>query len=379
MISAAICGAMFFMGLQIGGLQLMVFRIAKSFSLNTEQTSLLISAQYVCMIVVPLGVGILSDRMSKRRVLIMAQIVYCLGCVGACQASAYTALAGAILLIGAGYSAAQAISCAALADMYGTKSLKYQNLSQCLFSLAAFLSPLLLQRLELPWERVFQTAGAGVLLCTAVLFGGGNEAWGARTGSDDGFTWSRERTLWKQLSLLMLCMMLCVGLENGITYFSSPLVAQKNWDEAYAAYTLSAFWIMVTVARLIYSRLSIAPLKAVSRMELCLGLILLLICHTGRPVVAVLMFGLAGGCIAILGPSLISQATAICPSCTGVASSLMISASGVGSVIMPILMGAMADQLSMELSYLTIAVIALFGGLLALYLRRTTQHTSAGI
>lgn len=54
----------------------------------------------------------------------------------------------------------------------------------------------------------------------------------------------------------------------------------------------------------------------------------------------------------------------ICPGSTGMAASLMISASGVGSVIRPILMGGMANYLSIPQSYLGIALLAFCGSLL---------------
>ena len=109
--------------------------------------------------------------------------------------------------------------------------------------------------------------------------------------------------------------------------------------------------------------------------ELCLGAILLGVCWVEQPVPAVILFGLAGNCIAILGPSLITQATLICPSCTGAASSLMTSASGVGSVVMPVAMGAMAERLSIGLSYLLIAALAFLGSLLAWLVYRTIPQT----
>lgn len=371
-ILAAICGSMFFMGLQIGGFQLTIFRIASAHSLCTEQASILISAQYLCMIVIPLLSGTICNQWGKRRVLMLAQAVYCAGCLGICVSGSYFALTASILLIGAGYGAAQAMSCAVLTDVYGTLSCRYQNLSQCLFGFAAFLSPLLLQQLSIPWEEIFHLAGLGVLLCTLALFC-------CRTGWDTqaaGTAWPQGSVLWRQMGLLMVCMMLCVGLENGITYFADPLFAQKQWNEAYAAYALSAFWVMVTAARLIYSRLNVLPLKAVGVMELCLGVILLGVCWAEQPVPAVILFGLAGSCIAVLGPSLITQATLICPAYTGAASSLMTSASGVGSVVMPVAMGAMAERLSIGLSYLLIAALAFLGSLLAWLVYRTISQTN---
>ncbi|WP_300763929.1 MFS transporter [uncultured Oscillibacter sp.] len=367
-----ICGTMFFLGFQVGGLQLTVAQISAELALDEAQAGALISMQYACMIVIPLAVGALSDRVGKKAMLLAAQILYCLGCIGVCAGTSFHELTGAVLLTGAGYGSAQAASSAALADRYGDSSYKYQNLSQCMFSLSAFLSPIITHNTGLPWRAVFGIAGIGVFVCAAVLLAERGRDWKEHAGGG-GLIWPEAGRLLGRLWLPMLCMMLCVGLENGITYFSSLLFAQRNWDSAYTACALSAFWISVTVMRLVVSRLDISPLKAVGRMQLCLGVVLLLICRVNTPFSAIVLFGAAGGCLSILGPSLIGQAAAACPAHTGIASSLMISASGVGSVVMPVLMGRLASTLNMEASYLSIAVLAFCGSLLAGAARRSAD------
>ena len=54
----------------------------------------------------------------------------------------------------------------------------------------------------------------------------------------------------------------------------------------------------------------------------------------------------------------------------------MTSASGVGSVVMPVAMGAMAERLSIGLSYLLIAALAFLGSLLAWLVYRTISQTN---
>lgn len=363
-ILLTICSSMFFLGFQVGGLQLMVFEISEDFALSPSQTGILISAQYLCTIAIPLITGLLSDRIGKKYVLISAQILYCIGCVCVCASPSYYTLAGSILLVGAGYGSIQSVSCAVLADIYEVRSSKYQNLAQCMFSLSAFLAPLFIQYTGLLWRAVFGASGFGIFICSLGLFLGRYEISNGCINKDSRLISQWKRQIHNQLLLLILCMILCVGLENGITYFSRLLFAQRNWGNALAAYALSAFWIAVTVMRLVFSMLNVDTLKLVSRLQFCLGMVLLMICQTNHPLFAVVLFGIAGGCISTLGPSLIGRATMICPSSTGIASSLMISASGIGSVIMPIIMGGMANHFSITLSYLGIALFAFCGSLL---------------
>ena len=374
-ILLAICSSMFFLGFQVGGLQLMVLQISEDFALSPSQAGILISAQYLCTIAIPLIIGLLSDRIGKKYVLISTQILYCIGCVGVCASPSYYALAGSTLLVGAGYGAVQAASCAVLTDVYGVRSSKYQNLAQCMFSLSAFLAPLFMQYTGLLWRSVFGVSGFGIFICSLGLLLGRYEIPNGGISKDGRLIFQWKRQIHKQLLLLMLCMILCVGLENGITYFSSLLFAQRNWGNVLAAYALSAFWIAVTIMRLVFSMLNADTLKLVSRLLFCLGLVLLLICQANHPFFVVVLFGIAGGCISTLGPSLIGRATMICPSSTGIASSLMISASGIGSVIMPIIMGGMANYFSITLSYLGIALFAFCGSLLTQKIRQKYDDT----
>lgn len=140
-----VCALLFFVGFEMGGFQLVLRGVSTEFSMTATGAGLLVAAQNAGIMLMPPLFGSLSDRIGKKRVLLLFSLIFCLGC-------AFTGLSRGVLpfilgvfLIGSGYSVCECTGSAALADAYPEKSAKYINLSQCMLSAGAVVSPVLTQ------------------------------------------------------------------------------------------------------------------------------------------------------------------------------------------------------------------------------------------
>ena len=358
-VLAAICAAMLFQGAQIGGIQTLLAGIGREFGLDVSQTGQLASLQYICVIAAPLTVSGLADRFGKGRAVKAAMLVYLAGCVIASSALSAEALVVGLLLVGGGYGVLMAVSCAWLEQLYPGKGSRCQSLTQCAFGLAAFLSPLCIRTVHLSWRGLFQAVAAGMLLCLLPLCL-------YRDVPPEASLCEAIRTGKGDLALLMLCMVMGVGLESGVTYFAVSLFLERAWQETWGAYALSAFWLAVMAGRFLFSRLSVRVLKAVGLLECAVTALLAGVYFSEGPKTTVLLFALLGLAVSAVGPMLVGEAAASYRAASGRAAGLVVSASGVGSVLALVLMGWIGKRMSVSQAYLLLAVLAAAGAAVAL-------------
>ena len=359
-VLAAICATMLFQGAQIGGIQVLLADIGQEFGLDVSQSGQLASLQYICVIAAPLAVGGLADRFGKGNVVKMAMLVYLAGCVIASSAPLVAVLVIALLLVGGGYGVLTAVSCTWLEQLYPGKGGRCQSLTQCAFGLAAFLSPLCIRVMHLSWRGLFQSVAMGMLLCLLPL---------CLYRDDAPLKAPRCEAIRKEKSylvLLMLCMVVGVGLESGITYYAVSLFLERAWQETWGAYALAAFWLAVMAGRLLFSQLSVRVLKAISILECTITALLVGVYLSRWPEATVLLFALLGLAVSAVGPMLVGEAAASYRAASGRAAGLVVSASGMGSVLALVLMGWIGKRTSVSQAYLLLSVLAAVGATIAL-------------
>ena len=168
------------------------------------------------------------------------------------------------------------------------------------------------------------------------------------------------------LVLLMLCMVVGVGLESGITYYAVSLFLERAWQETWGAYALAAFWLAVMAGRLLFSQLSVRVLKAISILECTITALLVGVYLSRWPEATVLLFALLGLAVSAVGPMLVGEAAASYRAASGRAAGLVVSASGMGSVLALVLMGWIGKRTSVSQAYLLLSVLAAIGATIAL-------------
>lgn len=157
-----------------------------------------------------------------------------------------------------------------------------------------------------------------------------------------------------------------MGLESGITYYAVSLFLERAWQETWGAYALAAFWLAVMAGRLLFSQLSVRVLKAISILECTITALLVGVYLSRWPEATVLLFALLGLAVSAVGPMLVGEAAASYRAASGRAAGLVVSASGMGSVLALVLMGWIGKRTSVSQSYLLLSVLAAVGATIAL-------------
>lgn len=77
-LAGVICFVGFLLGIETGGLQFVLLKIAREFGLSQMSMGSLMSVQFIAVTAAPLLVGALSDRIGKKIVIIVGCLIFAL-------------------------------------------------------------------------------------------------------------------------------------------------------------------------------------------------------------------------------------------------------------------------------------------------------------
>ncbi len=381
---------MFFIGFEIGGFQLVLRSVSSQFSMAATGSGLLVAAQNIGVVMMPLLFGSLSDRIGKRRVLLIFAALFMAGCAAAALAGSATAFVMGVFLIGAGYSVCECTASAALSDAYPEKSAQYINLSQCMFSLGAVASPILIRYgmsgFDWSWRSVFVIcAGAYVLLMFPLLrvrFSAPPAGTSPVEAPPAGAAPKARVSLFAFFRndiflLLFLSILLYIGLESGVGYFIETLFTLKLGQEALGAYAISAFWAMTALSRLVFGLMRLSPKRALLVSFGASAALIVLLAVLRLPLLSLIVCGLIGFVFGPVWPLLIDLAAKQFPHNSGGAIGLMSAGCGLGGIAFPAVIGFLADHTDLRLSFLLLSLTALAAGSLCLVMTTREKRRQA--
>jgi len=370
---------MFFVGFEMGGFQLALRNISGEFSIGAVGGGLLVAAQYVSVILMPLVFGRLSDRAGKRNVILVFLLVFFLGCVLAALSGGVLLFAAGVFCIGAGYSVCESAGSAALADASPEHGARWVNLSQGALSLGAVTSPLLAQfgtqSFGWSWRAVFWICAAGALASLLPLLLTRFPATAA-SATEQPQKPARAFFADASFSLFFIAILLYVGLENGIGYFTESLFALRLNAASLGAYAISAYWASMALSRLVFGVLPVKPERALVLSLLFSAALFAALALLRSPVPALVAAALIGFSFGPVWANLMNLAARRHPGNSGGAMGLMSAGCGLGGAVFPALMGVLSDRLNLGAAFLLLAVAALTAGVISLFAaHHTQQHT----
>ena len=369
---------MFFVGFEMGGFQLALRSISGEFSVGAVGGGLLVAAQYVSVILMPLVFGRLSDRAGKRNVILVFLLVFFSGCVLAALAGGVLFFAAGVFCIGAGYSVCESAGSAALSDASPEHGARWVNLSQGALSLGAVTSPILTQlgtqSFGWSWRAVFWICAAGALASLLPLVLTRFPATVSATEQPQ----KPARAFFADTSftLFFVAILLYVGLENGIGYFTESLFALRLNAASFGAYAISAYWASMALSRLVFGVLPVKPERALVYCLLCSAALFAALALLRSPVPALVAAALIGFSFGPVWANLMNLAAQRHPGNSGGAMGLMSAGCGLGGAVFPALMGLLSDRLNLGAAFALLAFAALIAGLVSLLAaRRASQIT----
>lgn len=346
-------GFLFVLGLDTGGFQQIILKIAEEYELSYTQMSGLVTVKCVSNFLCILLFGPISDRTGKKCILLCASGIFSGGCILAACAHSFFITAAAIVLIGMAFGICEGLSSAVLADAFPDQREQMLNLSQGLFSAGAVSGPLLVTavmrssgknwRMEFFILAVFMAILFFLLLIVEVpryMQVSGTVPVKEKTGKKKQIF--REIPV-KVIGLLFGAMLLYSGMENGLGYFMDTFFVHE-YDAAHlSTFALSGMWLAMLLSRMICA---IAKgngrrmvLGALSALILLSAGLLFARASTSALFICVL-FGAAFGPV---WPMLISFSVSEAPEYSGTVTSWMAAGSSIGASVFPLLMGSAAD------------------------------------
>lgn len=369
----------FFLGVQGGGFQLALFSVGKTFHLSNASMGSLVSVQYLAFIVGPLLISIIIDKVGKKKVAIFATLTFSLGCITLIFTPTILLFVVGIFIVGFGMSVCQSAMSSALSDAYQNNAGKYINMAQGFYSLGAVISPLILQvamdSLGFTWKLVFIFSGGGLLFLTVPLF--------FTKFTEEKNAREKEKihpfSLFskKPFLLILIGIILYVSYESGAAFFFNSFFTLELQASDLSAFAISLFWSAMVITRFLggmfhkYTKLFILGGFAGASISF-----LFLATSTNSTIALTCCFflGLFSGPI---WPTLLALATQESPSNSGVIASAVMCVSGIGGALSPLIMGSVADLLSIRASFSVLVVIALLGLLsVSLYVKTKTNKNA---
>lgn len=365
---------LFCYGFLLGGQQLVLTGICEQFGIGVLGMGTLVSVLHVASTLAPAVMGMLADRLGKKKVLVTFTILFGGGCLLAAVSGFLGLFVVSLLIIGAGYSVCESLTSAVCVEVNAQDGSRYINLTQCLLSVGAILGPVVMGLLPEfsfdTWRLLYIFCGVPLVVIGLILsrlpFPKGERVKEMGSGA-------KHLLLSPVFLALVVGIFLYVGLENGFGYFLEPLFATKTGGATLSAYGISAYWAGMAVARLIYSLRPYRPRRAVQ------------LSFAAAAAAFVAMILLPGGwacfvlCFAVgfaYGPvwsTLVAGAAERFPQHKAGATGLMSAACGVGGIVYPVIMGAVTDFADIRVGFVLLAVSALAGAALAFVLKNTKE------
>lgn len=281
--------------------------------------------------------------------------------------------------VGAGYSVCESVSSAVLSELDVEKGARYINLSQALLSLGAVISPFLVQWLQksrhVSWRLPFLICAAAytllALLLLLTVFPKRQTVTQREAKARTNFFASRA------FRLLFFSILLYVGLENGISYFAESLFSVRLSAGDLAAAAISAYWIGMTVSRMLFSAVLRDPKKTLIGCFLASAAFLLALAVSKHPTVSLVCCFAAGFSYGPIWSTLVAQATGLFPEAGAGAAGVMSAGCGIGGIVYPVLMGAACDGMGLGGAFGLLAATAAAGAVLCARLQTNKRKTGA--
>lgn len=360
---------LFFYGFYLGGIQLVIADVSAFFNMQITGIGILVAVPHLSSLILPPLLGSLADKIGKKWILVIFASVFCVGNLLAGSSGQIGVYILGALMIGAGTSVCESVSSAVLSDCNPEESARYINISQCMLSAGAVLSPVLLQwwipRVQIGWRLMFfLCAGAYAVMILLLMFTAFPKS---RPAVQENGNKSAGFPLFRSVVFVsaFVGMALYVGLETGMGYFVESFFEESLNRPALGAYAISLYWIGMTLSRLV-SGAWIQNFRKVLLLHFAACIALFVILFLAQPPwLSVALCAVIGFAFGPIWSTLVAMAAQEFPEHSAKATGMMSSAGAIGSMVVPVIMGLLSDGFGIRSGFLLLAVMSAGGWLLS--------------
>lgn len=350
------------LGIYITIYQYTVLSISKLFWLDTAIMGLLIGVQHFGMAIPPLVLGVLSARIGKKKVVLIAYLLMVLGTAMAGMTNELAAFIISVFIIGAGFSVSEATLSAVLADEFPGQSTRHLNFSQAAFSIGALLGPFIAQAMiqsGVYFKDLFFYC-AVVFLILGIIFAF------TRHQNDKADMQTQcgkyhYQAFFKNRAFLLLgiCIFLYVGIENTTANYTDSYFELLLKSPELSATALALFWGAMIPSRFLAGILKIDVKKMFVTLSIFVFITAMSAMLIPQTTVKIIMFAACGFCCGPLWPLLMDAVAQKNAGSSGPTMNIMMSFSAFGGAVLPFISGYAVNVSNQAMAYYICAVIAI--------------------
>lgn len=365
---------MFLFAMVLTILSPLLTEIAKTYSLSMAQTGVIFTANFIGFVLFILIGGILADRLGKRLIMAISLAGFALSMLLLPLASNfYTALIMIISIGGFGGSIQSTVS-ALIADVNTDNPSFYLNSAQVFFGLGAIIGPMgagILLTAGFSWQVCYFILGGLALVVTA----GFVMIKLPPVSKSEKITWTSFTKLAVDPKLLIvcLCMFLYTGSEvGGWGWMSAFLKQNLKFTATKSSIAIALFWGGMTIGRFICGRLSLRY----NIRNIIIGLAFSSTVVTVLSGFVVSEFVVLANIVAMgfayssLWPMIASYGGNYHQEYSGTVYALLVSSGGVGAMIIPFIMGVLAQNINIRMAMISPGIAFLLIALIFLNLKK---------
>ena len=361
---------MFSIGFEMGGFQAVLRELSAYFALGKISMGVLVSVQYISVIVMPAIFGRIADQYGKKRVLLVFMLLFSLGSFLVGTSSWLPLTIMSFFLIGAGYGVAESVCTAMLSDQFGQEADRYMNLSQAFLCVGAVIAPVFTSFMYPSWRWTFIASGMLCLISVIMLLFESDFTYVASSFSSKLFDGSIFRS--RVFLFLFFAMIVYVGLENGFGYFT-----ETHFHEAYVStwgpYALSLYWGFMALSRIWSSFSSKNIYEQLMQRFVIIALVFVALYFSNQPVFSLFLCAAIGFLFGPVWSFIMSAAASLSPGKSATVIGMISSGCGVGGAIYPIIMGIIVKYTPLGSGFLFLAVSSMFAWLFVWIASRSLQ------
>jgi len=349
----------------------LINEVISTFSLTGAAQGLMSSMLSLGLMLALLVNPLFQGRISKATMILVSGVLQIAALLLSGGAPNFAVFTVSFVLLGVGCGWLDGYINSTIIDTHPTDSPKYLGLLHGIFGIGSLLAPLAMQGLlsGTGWRAV-HVAIATLLLIAMLLvllarrgssgtgmFGKGQEE--RLSLRQVGSYLSKRRNL-----LLLCCGAMTAMLQSGLTCWIARYMFLAHNRESLGATCLTIYWIAATVNRFIAPRLRVKPLVLIMGAGLAAAAFLGIGILSNHAIVMCLCMGAMGLATGHFMPMVVAECANGYSGNTTLTTSVVMFVMGISRVVVPILMAALTDAVSirvgMSLPILAGILVALF-------------------
>ena len=341
-----------FLGLYFSMLQRVVGEIASQYGLDNTAMGVIITMTYIGFTLSPILTGEATDRFGRRLVVTFAFIGMLIGFALAFFLKSAVGVGAGFFVSGLAFGMFEMTLSSILADIDPLHANKTMNYSRVCYAIGTIAGPFVAMGLLAAFDDWSAVMGLDIALLI-ILF-----AIFLRISYPEPVYANRiEKPKEKQnvtfqllrngvLLLFSVALMMHLAVESGLTFYVSKYIGTITDHSLYMTLALSLFWLFAAAGRMVAARIHKSPYLVVAVLTVIIGIGLAICLLTNQLALSILSFGVMGlGCSAVY-PTLLAASSAKFPHYTATLFGIMMSFGGLGGILQPLVMGALADASS---------------------------------